>query len=259
MKKMKSLLIAVLLLVVAGTSFAQRGPGGPGGPGGPRDHRGPRNHGDSVRKGPPCNLMADSCFQILLGKLSADDAAALTAALDAQKAFMDQVNQLRAAAKAAREAGDTAAFRAAMEQLKGLRRQGRDLQKTIRDIMHRNNTAVREALLACCGEPPRGPRDSNDTKGPDDHQHILGLGHITPNPVPAGITTASMEYKLKVESMVTITINDQLGNIVKTVVNATTPAGEHVVSLDLTGLSTGGYLVRVQAGSDVQTRRLIIQ
>lgn len=256
---MKSLLIAVLLLVAAGTSFAQRGPGGPGGPGGPRDHRGPRNHGDSVRKGPPCNLMADSCFQILLGKLSSDDVAALTAALDGQKAFMDQVNQIRAAAKAAREARDTAAFRAAMEQLKGLRRQAKDIQRTIRDIMHRNNTAVREALVACCGEPPRGPRDSNDTKGPGDHQHILEVGHISPNPVPAGTATASLEYKLKVESTVTITINDQLGNMVKTVTVGTSAAGEHVVSLDLTGMATGGYLVRVQAGTDVQTRRLIIQ
>lgn len=250
---MKSLLIAVLLLVVAGTSFAQRGPGH-----GPRDHRGPGNHGrDSVRKGPPCNLMADSCFQILLGKLSADDAAALTAALDAQKALLDQVNQIRAAAKAAHEAGDTAAFRAAMEQLKGLRRQGKELAKTIRDIMHRNNTAVREALVACCGEPPHGPRDSNDTKG--DHQHVLEVGNIKPNPVPTGVTTAELKYKLKVESTVTITINDQLGNIVKTVTDGASTVGEHVVSLDLTGLSTGGYLVRVQAGADVQTRRLIIQ
>jgi hypothetical protein len=251
---MKSLLIAVLLLVVAGTSFAQRGPGH-----GPRDHRGPGNHGrDSVRKGPPCNLMADSCFQILLGKLSADDAAALTAALDAQKAFMDQVNQIRAAAKAAREAHDTAAFRAAMEQLKALRRQGKEIGKTIREIMHRNNTAVREALLACCGEPPHGPRDSNDTKGPGHHQHILEVGNIKPNPVPAGITATSMDLRLKVESTVTITINDQLGNIVKTVTDGTLAVGEHVVSLDLTGLTTGGYLVRVQSGTDVQTRRLVI-
>lgn len=259
MKNMKSLLIAVLLLVVAGTSFAQRGPGGPGGPRGPhgpRDHRGPGH--DSLRP-PPCSLMADSCFQILLGKLSADDAAALTAALDAQKAFMDQNNQIRAAAKAAWEAHDTAAFRAAMEQLKGLRRQGRDIQKTIRDIMHRNNNAVREALLACCGEPPHGPRDSNDTKGPGD-QHVLGLvTPIKPNPVPAGITTAEFSFELRAESAVTITINDQLGNMVKTVLNSTAPAGQHLVSLDLTGLQTGMYLVRIQAGKDVMTQHLMIQ
>lgn len=255
---MKSLLLAVLLLVVAGSSFAQRGPGGPGGPRGPRDHRGHGNDRDSLRP-PPCNLMADSCFQILLGKLSADDAAALTAALDAQKAFMDQVNQIRAAAKAAREAHDTAAFRAAMEQLKALRGQGREIGKAIRDIMNRNNTAVREALVACCGEPPHGPRDSNDTKGPGDHQHILELGNIKPNPVPAGIAAVELELRLKAESVVVITINDQLGNIVKTVTNATLAVGEHIVSLDLTGLTSGGYLVRAQAGTDVETRRLIIQ
>ncbi|HEY6171238.1 MAG TPA: T9SS type A sorting domain-containing protein, partial [Candidatus Kapabacteria bacterium] len=94
---------------------------------------------------------------------------------------------------------------------------------------------------------------------PGDHQHILGVGNIKPNPVPAGITTTSMDYRLKAESTVTITINDQLGNIVKTVADGTSAAGEHVVSLDLTGLTSGGYLVRVQAGTDVQTRRLIIQ
>jgi len=257
MKNMKSLLIAVLLLVVAGTSFAQRGPGGPGGPRGPhgpRDHRGPGP--DSLRP-PPCNLMADSCFQILLGKLSADDAAALTAALDGQKAFMDQVNQIRAAAKAAREAHDTAAFRAAMEQLKALRGQGKELGKTIRDIMHRNNTAVHEALVACCGEPPHGPRDSNDVKG---DQHVLGLvTPIKPNPVPAGVTTAEFRYDLLAASAVTITINDQLGNMVKTVSNSTVPAGQYTISLDLTGLQSGMYLVRIQAGKDVMTQHLMIQ
>jgi hypothetical protein len=188
--------------------------------------------------------MADSCFQILLGKLSADDAAA-------------QVNQIRAAAKAAREAGDTAAFRAAMEQLKGLRGQGKELGKTIRDIMHRNNTAVHEAMVACCGEPVKGPRDSNDVKG---DQHVLGLvTPIKPNPVPAGVTIAEFSFDLLTESAVTVTINDQLGNMVKTALNSTAPAGQHVVSLDLTGLQTGMYLVRIQAGKDVMTQHLMIQ
>lgn len=252
MKNIKSLFIVALLLVVADTSFAQRGPGR-----GPRDHRGPGR--DSVRKAPPCNPFADSCLQILLGKLSTDDATALQAALAAQSALKDQVNQLHAAAKAAREAKDSAAFSAAMQQLRALRGQGKELSRTIRDIMHRNSTAVREALVACCGERPKGPRDSNDVKGPVHDQHILHVSPIKPNPVLAGTPSAEFSYSLKAEAIVTITINDQLGNIIKTVSSGASTIGEHVVSLDLMGMTTGGYLVRVQAGTDVKTLRLIIQ
>lgn len=249
MKNIKSLFIVALLLVVAGASFAQRGPGR-----GPRDHRGPGR--DSVRKAPPCNPFADSCLQILLGKLSTDDATALQAALAAQSALMDQVNRLHAAAKAAREAKDSAAFSAAMQQLRALRGQGKELTKTIREIMHRNSAAVREAIVACCGERPKGHRDSNDVKG---DQHILHVSPIKPNPVLAGTASAEFSYSLKAEAIVTITINDQLGNIVKTVSSGASAIGEHVVSLDLMGMTTGGYLVRVQAGTDVKTLRLVIQ
>jgi hypothetical protein len=242
MKNIKRIFVVALLLIVAGTSFAQRGPGGTG----DRDgHHGPKR--------PPCNVLAEPCLEILLGKLSADDAAALQAALRSQQALMDQTNQLRAAAKAAREAKDTAAFRAAMEQLKGLRRQGKEIGKTIREILHRNNTAVREALLACCEKPAGGGTDDGS------NQHILRVSPIKPNPVLAGATSAEFTYGLKAEVIVSITINDQLGNLVKTVSSGTSAIGEHVVLLDLTGMTTGGYLVRIQAGSDVQSLRLIIQ
>jgi hypothetical protein len=243
MKNIKSIFLVALFLVVAGTSFAQRGPGrGSGKPGGP--------------KRPPCNIMADSCLQILYGKLSTDDATALQAALAAQSALMDQVNQLHAAAKAAREAKDSAAFSAAMSQLRTLRTEGKALRMRIREILHGNSSAVREALVACCGERTRGPRDSNDVRG---DQHILHVSPIKPNPVPMGMTSAEFSYSLKAEAIVTITISDQLGAIVRTVSSGTSAIGEHIVPLDLTGISAGGYLVRIQAGNDVKTLRLIIQ
>lgn len=250
MKNIKSILVLALLLVVASTTFAQRGPGNP------RDHRGPGKRHD--RK-PPCNVLSDSCLQILLGKLSTDDATALQAALAAQNALRDQVNQLHAAAKAAREAHDSAAFSAAMQQLRALRLQGKELGKTIREIMHRNSSAVREAVVACCGERPRGPRDSSDVRGPGHDQHILHVSPIKPNPVHIGTLSAEFGYSLKTESVVTITINDQLGTIIKTVASGTMASGEHIVNLDLTGMTEGGYLVRLQAGTEVKTLRLVIQ
>lgn len=259
MKNVQRILTAVLFLVIAsGVTFAQRDPRG-GGPGNGGPHGGGRPHGqDTVRRPPPpppCNPFGDSCLTLLLSKLSTDDAAALTAALDAGKSLRDQMNTLRQQLKDARTAGDTALFRSLMQQLRDLRDQARITERTIRDIMHRNNTAVRETMAECCPKPPKGPHGNND---PID-QSLLKVSPVIPNPITGGVTTASFTYSLNADAAVTITLHDALGNIVKEIFNGPSIAGDHETYFETAGLHPGMYMLRVQADKVVQSQRIIVQ
>jgi hypothetical protein len=101
-------------------------------------------------------------------------------------------------------------------------------------------------------------RDSIGHKGPREAIDIK-IGTITPNPVPTGQLTAELTYGIPVDAHVVITISDQLGNVVKEVFTGDLTAGAQTQTLDLTGLSTGMYFVRIQAGPSVGTARLVIQ
>ena len=84
---------------------------------------------------------------------------------------------------------------------------------------------------------------------------------IIPNPVTVGTTSASFTYTLgTAPADVTVTITDMLGNVVKTPftgnVTATTA---QTVQLDLSGLQPGMYIVRLQAGTAIQSQKLMIR
>jgi hypothetical protein len=186
--------LALLALFVAGSTaaFAQHGPGN-GGPGDPRDTS---HHRDTLHRPPmrpPCNIFTDSCFRILLSKLSADDAAALQAAMDAKSSLMTQLNQLRADIRAAMKSGDSALARSLWQQLKPLMERLRTADKTIRDILRRNDAAVRETMKDCC--PMRLAICITRTAYPSDPSGEIGLRcrHAR----PSGATSVAFEYDLK--------------------------------------------------------------
>jgi hypothetical protein len=261
MKQLKHLFVLMLLVAAAGSVFAQHGPGN-GDPGDPRDtsHRKDSIHGIPHR--PPCNIFVDSCFQILLSKLSADDATALQAALTNKDALMTQLNQLRADIRAALKSGDTATAHALIAQVRPLMQQLRDADKAIRDILRRNDTAVRETMKDCCPMPPRdtlhhhrGPHGGSDPIGNLE----LKMSPIRPNPVTKGATSATFEYDLTAAATdVMVTVSDQLGTTVKSFDLGAEAAGHYSYSLDVTGLAQGGYLVRLQADKTVATQMLLV-
>ena len=76
-----------------------------------------------------------------------------------------------------------------------------------------------------------------------------------PNPFnPA----TSIRYSLPGRSHVTLTVFTVLGQQVATLVNENQEAGSHEIRFDGSGLATGVYFYRIQAGGFVRTKRLLL-
>jgi hypothetical protein len=76
-----------------------------------------------------------------------------------------------------------------------------------------------------------------------------------PNPFNPSTT---IRYALPSKAHVTITVFNTLGQVVATLVNDTQNAGYHDAHFDGSGLASGVYFYRLQAGDFVQTKRLLI-
>ena len=76
-----------------------------------------------------------------------------------------------------------------------------------------------------------------------------------PNPFNPSTTIG---FSLPEADMVRVTIFDALGREVTTLLSSTLPAGTHSRTWDASGYAGGVYLYRLQAGSFVQTRKLIV-
>ena len=76
-----------------------------------------------------------------------------------------------------------------------------------------------------------------------------------PNPFNPSTT---IRYGLPNRSQVNLTVFNTLGQQVTQLVNAEMEAGSHEVKFDGSGLASGVYLYRMQAGSYVETRRFLL-
>lgn len=81
------------------------------------------------------------------------------------------------------------------------------------------------------------------------------LGQNYPNPFNP---TTIIRYELPIASRVTLEVFDVLGRRVSTLVDAQQAAGRHEVLFDASSLSSGQYLVRIQAGSFVEVRAITL-
>jgi hypothetical protein len=70
--------------------------------------------------------------------------------------------------------------------------------------------------------------------------------------------TTTIRYALPQRSHVTLSVYNTLGQQVAMLVNENEDAGYHDVRFDASGLASGVYFYRIQAGSFVQTKRLVI-
>ena len=66
------------------------------------------------------------------------------------------------------------------------------------------------------------------------------------------------KYELPKSLMVRLSVYDLLGRDVSVLVNERRDAGVHEVKFDASGLSSGIYFYRIQAGSYVETRKLLL-
>ena len=83
----------------------------------------------------------------------------------------------------------------------------------------------------------------------------FGLEQNYPNPFNPSTT---IRYALPHRSHVTLTVFSILGQQITTLVNGDIDAGYHTVQFDGSDLASGVYLYRMQAGSFVETRKLIL-
>jgi formylglycine-generating enzyme required for sulfatase activity len=81
------------------------------------------------------------------------------------------------------------------------------------------------------------------------------LGQNYPNPFNPSTT---IRYGLPTRSHVTLTVFNTLGQEVAQLVNGDLEAGYHEVRFDASGLSSGVYFYRLQAGTYVETRKLLL-
>ena len=70
--------------------------------------------------------------------------------------------------------------------------------------------------------------------------------------------STSIQYRVSSISQVILKVYDVLGNEVATLVNEEKPVGSYEVKFDASGLSSGIYFYKLQAGSLVETRKMIL-
>jgi hypothetical protein len=70
--------------------------------------------------------------------------------------------------------------------------------------------------------------------------------------------TTTIAFSLPEPERAKLTVFDLQGNVVATLVNGRTEEGRHTAVFDGTGLPSGVYFYRLQAGSYTETRRLVL-
>jgi Secretion system C-terminal sorting domain len=70
--------------------------------------------------------------------------------------------------------------------------------------------------------------------------------------------TTTIAYGIPVNCRVTINLYDLLGRKIKTLIDADEQRGYHIVLFDATGLASGTYFYRIEAGRYRQTKKVIL-
>jgi photosystem II stability/assembly factor-like uncharacterized protein len=83
----------------------------------------------------------------------------------------------------------------------------------------------------------------------------FSLSQNYPNPFNP---STNIRFSLPASGLATLEVFDILGREVRTLVNGELKPGSHEVTFDATGLASGVYFYRLQAGGVVQTKRLVL-
>lgn len=92
-------------------------------------------------------------------------------------------------------------------------------------------------------------------KSPRPGPYSFELKQNYPNPFNPSTV---ISYNLPKSEVVTLTIYNAIGQKVRTLVNQQESAGTHSVQFDASGLSSGAYFYRLEAGKYVETKKLAV-
>jgi hypothetical protein len=81
------------------------------------------------------------------------------------------------------------------------------------------------------------------------------LAQNYPNPFNPATT---INYQLPTNALVTLKVYDVIGREVATLVNARQEAGRYTVNFNASTLASGVYFYRLQAGSFVETKKMML-
>ncbi|MFO8029946.1 MAG: alpha-amylase family glycosyl hydrolase [Cyclonatronaceae bacterium] len=105
------------------------------------------------------------------------------------------------------------------------------------------------------GLVPTSARERSETDLPTDLPQVFALNQNYPNPFnPA----TAISYDLPQASQVELQVYNALGQQVATLVSEHQQAGSYTVTFDAARLSSGTYLIRMQAGEHTFTRKMML-
>jgi hypothetical protein len=94
--------------------------------------------------------------------------------------------------------------------------------------------------------------------GVEDEENVVLTYELAQNyPNPFNPTT-QIQYSLEQSSMVTLRVFDVLGREVATLINENQNAGRHVVDFNASNFASGIYFYRLEAGSFIQVKKMIL-
>ena len=88
-----------------------------------------------------------------------------------------------------------------------------------------------------------------------DGVKAFSLSNNYPNPFNP---TTTINYQIPELSFVTLKVFDVLGSEIATLVNEENPSGRYKAEFDATDLPSGIYFYRLQAGSFVETKKMML-
>ncbi len=200
--------------------------------------------------------LSDSCWNIFLTQITTADASQLAAD---QKIIIDNQTQIEAlikqirGLKGTRDSTVRAQIRSLKDQIDALRKASEAALKDYASIIKKNKDIL-QSIRKDCG------RHETHKGNPGDPTNGLTVSDIVPNPATAG-TMPSITLTLVSDAQVSISIGSAIaqGPPVKQIFNGMLTAGNHIQTLDLTGFGAGVYLVTIQSGNEMVTKKLVIQ
>ena len=97
----------------------------------------------------------------------------------------------------------------------------------------------------------------DDTNNIIDDSFIIQFELMQNYPNPFN-TLTKIRYSVPRSSMIEIILFDVLGNEIQTLVNEEKPAGSYSVGFDATALPSGIYFYRLQSGSFIETKKMVL-